>query len=82
MDGDGRKLRRRHRAGLADGPDFDRLVEVRVVPFDAVMAQDAIEALVDLLLDAQAREDAQAAAKGQNACENDGFLAPDDLDFA
>lgn len=82
MSGSGQTNRRRHRAGLADGQDFDSLVEVRVVPFDAARAQGAIEALVDLLLDAQAREDVRAAAEGQNGCENGEILASDDLDFA
>ncbi len=82
MSGNGRTLRRRHRAGLADGPDFDGLVEVRVLPFDPVRAQAVIEALVDLLLDAQAREDAQAAAGGRNAPDNGEDLEGDDLDIA
>lgn len=82
VDGSGTKIRRRHRADLKDGQDFDGLVEVRVLPFDAARAQEAIEALVDLLLDAQAREDAQAAARRQNGYENDAIPALDDLNFA
>ena len=64
MDGDRTTTRRRRRAPRRGAHvDFDRLIEVSVLPYDAERAKEALEGLVDLLLDAQRQRELRALAE-------------------
>jgi hypothetical protein len=61
------RRRRTTRKGMK--VDLDRLIEVRVLPYDPERAKDALEGLVDLLLDAQRQRELRAIAEcSQEPC--------------
>ncbi len=64
MDGGRTTTRRRRRTtGKGMQVDLDSLVEVRVLPYDPERAKEALEGLVDLLLDAQRQRELRAIAE-------------------
>ena len=45
-----------------DAQDLDKLIEMRLVPYDEARAEDVLNALIDLALDAERQRAARARA--------------------